>query len=230
MAEPAASNQNFKDLRLRVITGGLVALLTFVLLMQGGLIFTFFIAVCSIIMLHEWRGLTQRGNAAFQLVGIPYILLPCLSLAGLRLIYFDEDPMSIWPALFVICVVAATDIGAYVSGRLIGGPRLWPAVSPKKTWAGTLGGMASGIVVSVAFIEHVQVPGTMVSAFALGMALSVVSQLGDLFESWLKRRAGVKDSGRLLPGHGGLLDRVDGLLFAAPLYFVICLMGGGRLL
>ncbi len=118
--------------------------------------------------------------------------------------------------LGVIAVVIATDTGAYFSGRAIGGPKIAPRISPSKTWAGLAGGMvAAGLVSASTFVwntgELVMRPMLFI-AFAIGAALAVLAQVGDFFESWLKRKAGVKDSSKLIPGHGGVFDRVDGLL------------------
>lgn len=225
------NNKALKDLPQRCLSAVILAVIAFIALWQGDMVFTFFIALCAVIMLHEWRALTASIDPPFTLLGIPYILVPSFSLIGLRMLYFEgTHPLSFWPALFVISVVAATDTGAYIAGRTIGGPKLAPRISPGKTWAGLMGGIACGVVVSVLFTDRVFTPGTLPEAVAIGALLSVISQLGDLFESWLKRKAGVKDSGKLLPGHGGLLDRVDGLLFAAPIYFAVCLMAGGKIL
>ncbi|MFC3097862.1 phosphatidate cytidylyltransferase [Alteraurantiacibacter palmitatis] len=119
----------------------------------------------------------------------------------------------------ILALVIATDIGAYFSGRTIGGPKIAPAISPSKTWAGLGGGMLAAALVTVAlfysnvgaraFDELRVMTGV---AFVLGALLAVVAQAGDFLESWLKRRAGVKDSSALIPGHGGVFDRVDGLL------------------
>lgn len=229
MEKPARRNV-FRDLRPRIATGVILATVTFIALWQGDIVFTVFVALCAVIMLYEWRGLTAPLNPFMTLLGIPYILLPCFSLIGLRMLQFTDHPLSFWPTLYVIAVVAATDTGAYISGRCIGGPKLAPSISPKKTWSGLLGGMSSGVVVSYLLSSELVIPSNLPEAIAVGMIVAVVSQMGDLFESWIKRKAGVKDSGTLLPGHGGLLDRVDGLLFAAPVYFGICLMVGGRVL
>ena len=117
----------------------------------------------------------------------------------------------------VLLTTFAADTGAYYAGSLIGGPKIWPSVSPKKTWAGSLGGLAASIAVSASFGAAL---GTAAwTDFALlGAALNIAAQTGDFFESALKRRQGVKDSGWVLPGHGGILDRIDSLLFTLPLY------------
>jgi phosphatidate cytidylyltransferase len=114
--------------------------------------------------------------------------------------------------ILILLVVWATDIGGYFAGRGIGGPKLWPRVSPKKTWAGAIGGFAASLVVAAGFAALGF--GKTGPMLLLGAALSSASQLGDLFESAVKRRFGVKDSSHLIPGHGGLLDRLDGYVAA----------------
>jgi phosphatidate cytidylyltransferase len=127
--------------------------------------------------------------------------------------------------ILILLVVWVTDIGGYFAGRRIGGPKLWPRVSPSKTWAGALGGFAASLVVAGGFGAFgVGKTGPML---LLGAALSVVSQLGDLFESAVKRRFGVKDSSHIIPGHGGLLDRLDGFVAAVVLAAIFGLLRGG---
>jgi phosphatidate cytidylyltransferase len=127
--------------------------------------------------------------------------------------------------ILILLVVWVTDIGGYFAGRGIGGPKLWPRVSPSKTWAGALGGFAASLVVAGGFAAFgVGKTGPML---LLGAALSVVSQLGDLFESAVKRRFGVKDSSHIIPGHGGLLDRLDGFVAAVVLAAIFGLLRGG---
>lgn len=143
--------------------------------------------------------------------GVFYVAVGMAGLMWLR--DLPESGLSLF--LFVLIAIWATDIGAYAAGRSIGGPKLAPRISPKKTWAGLIGGMVSsalfGWLVALAF-------GTSRPdiALAVGAAVAVVGQAGDLFESAVKRRYNVKDSGQLIPGHGGILDRIDGLLAAAP--------------
>lgn len=127
--------------------------------------------------------------------------------------------------MFVLLVVWATDIGGYFAGRGIGGPKLWPRVSPKKTWAGAIGGFAGSLLVAVGFALFG--PGEFVPLLLLGAVLSVVSQFGDLFESAVKRRFGVKDSSHLIPGHGGLMDRLDGFVAAVAVAAIFGFLRGG---
>jgi phosphatidate cytidylyltransferase len=125
----------------------------------------------------------------------------------------------------VLLVVWAADIGGYFAGRGIGGPRLWPSVSPKKTWAGAIGGFAGSLAVAAAFAATGV--GKTGPLLALGAFLSVISQLGDLFESAVKRRFGVKDSSHIIPGHGGLLDRLDGFVAAIVAAAILGFLRGG---
>ena len=127
--------------------------------------------------------------------------------------------------MFVLLVVWVTDSGGYFAGRGIGGPKLWPRVSPKKTWAGAIGGFAAGLIVAACFAALDL--GRTSPLLLLGGMLSIVSQLGDLFESAVKRRFGVKDSSHVIPGHGGLLDRLDGFVAAIVVAAIFGLLRGG---
>jgi phosphatidate cytidylyltransferase len=136
------------------------------------------------------------------------------------------DPLWGFAALMlVLLVVWATDIGGYFAGRLIGGPKLWPQVSPKKTWAGAISGFAASLGVAAGFAAFGL--GKILPMLLLGAVLSVASQLGDLFESAVKRRFGVKDSSHIIPGHGGLLDRLDGFVAAIVLAALFGFLRGG---
>ena len=154
-------------------------------------------------------------------LGVLYICLPLLSLSY---IYYVNENISRELVLWLLFVVWATDIGGYVAGKSIGGPKLLPSISPKKTWAG-LGG-AIGFAMAVAYVfalylkAHDVNMGVSFETFTTKLVLSagglaIISQVGDFFESAIKRRLGLKDSSNIIPGHGGLFDRVDGLLFAA---------------
>ena len=125
----------------------------------------------------------------------------------------------------ILLVVWCTDIGGYFAGRAIGGPKLWPRVSPNKTWAGAVGGFVASLIVAVGFaLSGFGKPGPLLW---IGAALSVASQLGDLFESAIKRRFGVKDSSHIIPGHGGLMDRLDGYVAAVVLVAIFGILRGG---
>ena len=148
------------------------------------------------------------------------------------LLRFDAD-MGFIAVVFVFLIVWVTDIGGYFAGRGIGGPKLWARVSPKKTWAGAIGGFAASLAVAAAFAllaPHRDDPLLALKIgplLVLGGVLSIVSQLGDLFESAVKRRFGVKDSSHLIPGHGGLMDRLDGFIAAMVVAAVFGVLRGG---
>lgn len=151
----------------------------------------------------------RREAAAWLAIGALY-----LGLSGIAFIAIAHDPAWGRETLaMIVVVVAATDTGAYFTGRAIGGPKLAPRISPKKTWAGLIGGGLCAALAGLGLSQFLGFPAGL--GTALGAALAVISQLGDLFESAVKRRFGVKDSGGIIPGHGGLFDRVDGHLAAA---------------
>jgi phosphatidate cytidylyltransferase len=160
-------------------------------------------------------------------LGVVYIGVAGIALIELR----HDNAAGRANVLFLFAVVWASDIGAYLAGRLFGGPKLWPAVSPNKTWSGAAGGMVAtllvGLVVAASFTPNASVLAVLVVAALLGVA----SQAGDLLESAIKRHFDVKDSSHLIPGHGGLLDRLDGVLAAAPVAGLLSfLLGHGRVL
>ena len=158
-------------------------------------------------------------------LGVLYVGLPCLALSWLRAM----PEQGLLTLLWVLGLVWATDTGAYIAGREIGGPKLAPRVSPNKTWAGLFGGMAAAGLVGLAI--SVVVPDVSPwLAMPLGAVLAVVEQVGDLFESAVKRRFGVKDSSNLIPGHGGVLDRVDGLLVVSVAVAALSWVAGHTIL
>lgn len=160
-------------------------------------------------------------KARLSALGVLYTCLPAVALLWLR----GDEPLGFHAALLVILVVSMTDIGAYFAGRLVGGPKLWPRVSPNKTWAGLIGGVGCAGLASLLFA--VLVPGASPVRLALiGCGLGLVAQAGDLAESALKRRQGVKDASALIPGHGGFMDRMDGLVTAAVVAGLISVLTG----
>tara|TARA_R100001129_G_scaffold72316_2_gene49234 strand:+ start:39278 stop:40117 length:840 start_codon:yes stop_codon:yes gene_type:complete len=166
----------------------------------------------AIAVLPAWRNRT----APWASVAIVYSGLFAIALAGLR----GVGVYGLYAMLFIIAIVWATDILAYFCGRAIGGRKLAPSISPGKTWSGAIFGTVAGIGAGLAVALTLrQGGGFAIPLFAL--ILSVASQCGDLFESWVKRRFKVKDSSQLIPGHGGVMDRVDGLVFAAFAAFIL---------
>lgn len=178
-------------------------------------------AIAAPIMVSEWIGLT-RGHPVRRLLGIAYSLAAVLALLWLRHQPADGRETIVW----IVAVIWATDIGGYVVGRAAGGAKLAPRISPGKTWSGLFGGMAWAAMASAACAWAFGLGHTVTLAL-IGAALAVVGQVGDLLESAAKRQAGVKDSGSLIPGHGGLLDRVDGLMAVLVVVAAVRLLAGG---
>lgn len=149
--------------------------------------------------------------------GVVYVGVPMLAFQWLR---ETDDGQGLAHVGWLVLVIIATDCFAYASGRLLGGPKLAPAISPGKTWSGLIGGVA-GAGLTAMLAASLMVGWSVTELFVLGALLALVAQAGDLFESWLKRRAGCKDSGTLIPGHGGLLDRLDGYMTATPVFALL---------
>jgi phosphatidate cytidylyltransferase len=165
--------------------------------------------------------LAPRAARVWLAAGLVYMGLAMCFLVMLR----DDPDFGLMIVLWLVLVVVAADVGAYFVGRAVGGPKLWPAVSPGKTWSGALGGLALALAVGVVLG---QASGWGLTRIALlSVAVAVASQVGDLLESAVKRRFGIKDASRLIPGHGGLMDRLDGVMGALWVYALYSLLGGG---
>jgi phosphatidate cytidylyltransferase len=177
------------------------------------------ILTISSALIYQFVDKVARGWAYF---GILYVGLPCLCLVALR----HDSVYGAYAVLWLFLVVWAADITAYFAGRLIGGPKLAPRISPKKTWAGLVGAIAGSVIAATLFSGFTGLPmaGTLI---VLAGLMAVVEQAGDLFESALKRAHNVKDSGQLIPGHGGVIDRVDGLIAAVFVAVIIGLLHSG---
>lgn len=226
--EPQANrNSGWQDLRTRA--GSALVLLAGVLatLWLGGVALAALVILAAVIMVKEWEHLTENESPSWHVFGYPYIILPCaafLWIRGLGVRTPDHAQFGLIAAVALIFIITATDVGAYFTGRNLGRYKLAPSISPKKTWEGLGGGIiAAGLtggLVSIAAGDAF-IPHGLGFMMGLGVLLAIIAQGGDLFESYVKRRSGMKDSGSLIPGHGGLLDRLDGYLFAAPFYALI---------
>lgn len=159
----------------------------------------------------------SSGQGRLGATAILYAGAPALALVYLR----GADGAGLAAALFLFAVVWTSDVMAYFTGRALGGARLAPAISPGKTWSGAIGGAVFAVLAAVPFALYAGALHGPLLLGAVALALAVAAQLGDLFESALKRRCGVKDSGALIPGHGGVMDRVDGLWAAALVFYLL---------
>lgn len=222
--------EKWAGLGVRVISGAVLATLVLILLWVGSFPFAFIVFLAALQMLREWDNMTENEDSMWGVAGLFYVSVPCASIVWMRNLQIENiENAGLYVVLYVLFCVWATDIGAYFSGRIIGGPKLAPSLSPNKTWAGLGGGMvAAGITGGLCHLFS-PYPTTVLSSIIFGIVLAIAAQGGDLFESWIKRRAGVKDSSTLIPGHGGLLDRVDGLMFSVPLFAMfVCIFSLSR--
>jgi phosphatidate cytidylyltransferase len=187
-----------------------VAIMVFWLQLAG--VFLLGAVVLSIALL-AWRFPKDRGIAAAYLA---LILFAGLGLMGLR-----SDFGMVW-VLWLMLLVIGSDVAGYFAGRIIGGPKLWPRVSPKKTWSGTVAGWGLAVVIALAFMGPLNAGAGLILASVL---VAMAGQAGDIAESAIKRHAGVKDSSTLIPGHGGVLDRFDAMIAAALMVLILAALG-----
>lgn len=198
------------DLGIRTLSGVVMMFVAAGAIWIGGPVFAIFIALITVGLLFEWTKLVLglTSSPAVRLFWILFGLL-YVGLATAFLVFLREFA-ELYILLGLIGLVISTDTGAYFAGRTFGGPKIAPAISPSKTWSGLFGGMAASALF-LSILGHYTEGLAFWQPFT-GAGLAVVAQAGDFFESWMKRRAGVKDSGNLIPGHGGLFDRADGLV------------------
>lgn len=238
-AEPPKKNS---DLGVRTVSGAVMVAVAGSAIWLGGVVWIAFVCAVAVIVLYEWIRLARLGTQSpaergfWNFAGMAYV-----GLGAAMLLFLRNPAFTLAPLLTVVATVIAVDVGAYFTGRTFGGPKIAPSVSPSKTWSGLIGGClgATLVLFGAAMLwragsidlepETYGAPracfgadpcwyftANPVAIFAMclmtGIFLAVCAQGGDFFESWMKRRAGVKDSGNIIPGHGGFFDRVDGLL------------------
>lgn len=225
--EPALKPRS--DLGVRTLSSVVMMSVAIAAIWIGGYAFMALVILVGLGVFWEFSrlvlGLTNRvgARAVWLMFGLFYVGLACFTL-----IVFSAQFFGMTPAIMLIAGVIGTDVGAYFAGRSFGGPKIAPRISPSKTWSGLLGGMAGAGLTMIAIqaaiywsrdggVGHddIYLAYGWQRLVLTGIALAAVAQSGDFFESWMKRRAGVKDSGALIPGHGGLFDRTDGLIAVA---------------
>ena len=226
------SEGRFSGLKVRILSGLVLAPLMIAIVVAGGFWFMALMVLASLVSLYEWFGLSKGGPRpiATLIFGTVYLSISYAAYVWLR---FGYDAGA-WLALSAVLCVWASDIGAYFAGKFIGGPKMAPALSPKKTWAGLIGAMVScGLMLEILLhvgprFQHIlptdiglTPAGSWWWVLLAGALLGLVGQAGDLLISLFKRRAHLKDTGHLIPGHGGLLDRIDALLLVAPVFLLI---------
>ena len=198
------------SLAIRSVTGVLLMGAALLLALRGGYYFAVLVAGAATAIFYEWTRLVRGWGLGWSVAGFFYALIPALALLWVR----DRADDGLALLLWVFIVTWATDIGAYFAGSTLGRTKLAPTISPNKTVEGLYGGMAAAALFGGAWALVTGLPTVLV---VIAPLFALAAQGGDLFESWMKRRAGVKDSGDWLPGHGGIFDRLDGLVPVAVL-------------
>ncbi|HYD08205.1 MAG TPA: phosphatidate cytidylyltransferase [Reyranella sp.] len=221
-ASATSAPGRFRGLLLRVVSAAVLGPLLLAAVWLGFPWIDLVAAAVAPLMVGEWLRLTRRRPVA-RIAFILYSIAALMALLWLR----HQPGFGRETILWILACVWATDIGAYFIGSYAGGAKLAPSISPSKTWSGLVGGICASAVVSALCGLIFRAGDTLVLAVT-GVAIAVVAQAGDLLESSAKRRAGVKDSGNIIPGHGGILDRIDGLIAALVLIALIRLLTGGE--
>ena len=207
MTEQRAETVSWSNLPTRIGSALVIALVVGVCLWFGGWVWVAAVGLMGARMLFEWMRMSGSASLVWKAIGVAYVALPLAAMVGLRGGDVGLDAEGFRLAAFIILVVIAADAGAYFSGKSIGGPKLIPRLSPKKTWTGLGGGLALGGVVGGLLAELWR--DDVYKGVTVGFALVVAAVAGDFLESGFKRHFGVKDTGSILPGHGGVLDRAD---------------------
>ena len=216
------------NLTLRIVSSLLLAGVTIVSLSHGSPLFEALLFIAFLLLMLELKQLPFKGNAGALGQGSFFVAL--YSVISFLSVYwlFDTNPKLVF---WLFCIVWSSDIGGYCAGKFFGGLKVLPKVSPNKTWAGVLGACFLTFFVITLFIENTFAglkiphviylyPGALHTAeiLVLSLIFSLLSQIGDFLQSYIKRQLGIKDTGSLIPGHGGLFDRLDGLIFVAPIF------------
>ena len=205
-----------KELIKRILSSIILIPLSLFFIIKGSILFILFISFCFLIIAYEWHMMSKKNH--FYFYGFMFLILSFLTIYILRI-----ESANYIVTLFIVTVCVSTDIGGYVFGKLFKGPKL-TKLSPNKTYAGMFGGYFVSLI-SVTTIPYLKYDAMQLNEFLIVIAISSVSQIGDIIISYFKRLSKIKDTGKIIPGHGGLLDRVDGMIFAFPFTFIIVYIG-----
>ncbi len=204
------------ELIKRIISSIILIPIALFFIVKGSFFFIFFILICFCIIVYEWHMMSK--NKPYYFFGLIFLIFSFFTIYSLRI-----ETNNYFGVLFVLTICISTDIGGYVFGKLFKGPKL-TKYSPNKTYAGMFGGYFLSLI-SVNIIPLFNIELMQFSEYLFVIAISSVSQIGDVTISYFKRLSKIKDTGKIIPGHGGLLDRVDGMIFAFPFAFIIFFIG-----
>ena len=194
----------------RILSSIVLIPLAFYFILHGSYMLMFFTFICFVIACYEWHMMTK--NKPYKTYGFIFLIISFYTFYDLSV-----DAVGF---LFVLIVCVSTDIGGYVFGKIFNGPKL-TKISPNKTYAGALGGYFLSLISLFIIINYVDYPFLSLQFFITFILISTVSQIGDITVSYFKRKSKIKNTGKIIPGHGGLLDRIDGMIFAFPIYYLI---------
>ncbi len=200
----------------RILSSIVLLPLAFFIIIEGSILFITFITICFLISIFEWNQMSKKKN--YNQIGFVFLFFSFLCIYNLRI--NSDDNYILFLFIVVICV--STDIGGYVFGKLFKGPKL-TKFSPNKTFAGVFGGFTFSILSMLIFNNIFNEPNLSTQLTSLTVIISFFSQLGDIIVSYFKRKSNIKDTGNIIPGHGGLLDRIDGMIFAFPFSYIMIL-------
>ena len=196
----------------RIISSIIIVVIAFFFVIKGSFFYIFFLSVFFFITCYEWYKMTKNKN--YFLFGLIFLILSFLSAFFLRNIYLDDF-------ILVILICIATDIGGFVFGKLFKGPKLIK-ISPNKTYSGVIGSFFLSIIFALLYVNYYNLVYWTDDILLIAVILiSSISQIGDLTVSYFKRKSKIKNTGKIIPGHGGVLDRIDGMLFAIPFAFIL---------
>ena len=202
------------ELFKRIISSLIIIPIALFFIIKGSFLFIFFILICFLITSYEWHKMSNKK--LYYLPGFLFLMLSFYSVYLIRA--NDSDSLKFFLYILIVCV--STDIGGYIFGKILKGPKL-NKISPKKTYSGVIGGYLMSIIVYYLFINLYYGDEINSNDFIFILLISTISQLGDITISYFKRLSKIKDTGKILPGHGGLLDRIDGMIFSFPAAYII---------
>ena len=210
-----------KEFEKRLLSSLILIPIAIFFIIQGSVFFTFFLSILFLATSYEWLKMSKKNNL-LKILGIIFLLF------SFYVAYKIREGESFKLFLFIVVICISTDIGGYIFGKIFKGPKL-TKISPKKTYAGVIGSFLLSLVTGLSFIHYFGKDPTKLNTEGLPLLLmilfiSLVSQIGDLIISYFKRKAKLKDTGKIIPGHGGLLDRIDGLIFVFPAIFILVLI------
>ena len=207
-----------QELIKRILSSLILLPITFFFILKGSIMFILFISICFFIAAYEWRKLSKLRFQ--EIIGYFFLIFSFFTIYEIRINNF----FGFWIFIFILTICIATDLGGYVIGKSLKGPKL-TKFSPNKTFSGMVGGFLFSIIASIIFVNYASEQNFFSNWLLFTILISAISQLGDILVSYFKRLSKIKDTGKIIPGHGGLLDRVDGMIFAFPFCYLIILSG-----